>query len=101
MKPLLILLLLTAGPLTALAQDDSAKPDRWRNLILNESTADDAIQVLGKPSKDSIGQLPTAPLSNWITKRQKEKIFRTLEFNKPEGINKAWLFFLNGKLVEI
>src|SRR5205807_1039701 len=41
------------------------------------------------------------PFENWLTKRCKEKIFRTLEFSKPEGVDKAMLSFLNDKLVVI
>jgi hypothetical protein len=49
-----ILLFLAAVP--ALAQD-GPKPDRWRGLVIDESTPDDAIKVLGKPSKDEVGRI--------------------------------------------
>lgn len=80
---------------------DSPKPDRWRGLVLDQSTPDEAINILGKPSKDGIGRLNGGKIQSWLTKRTKEKIFRTLEFKKPEGIDKAWLTFLDGKLVAI
>lgn len=38
--------------------------------------------------------------SKWITEKQKQKIYRRLEF-KPEGMKKAALFFADGKLIMI
>lgn len=75
--------------------------DRWRGLIVNEATPDDAIKALGTPAKDSTDQLRVFDVdAKWITKRQKEKTFRRLEF-KPEDMKKAVLFFDAGKLVMI
>ena len=94
MKPIYLTLILV---LSVSAQT----PDRWRGLILDQSTPGDAINTLGTPAKDSIGKLNGGTIQSWLTKRTKEKIFRTLEFKKPEGIDKAWLWFLDGKLVAI
>lgn len=80
---------------------ESPKPDRWRGLILDQSTPEDAIQILGQPASDKIGKLYVSKIQSWLSKRAKEKIFRTLEFKKPEGIDKARLSFLDNKLVAI
>ena len=80
---------------------DSAQPDRWRGLVLDQSTPDDATRILGQPKKDSLNRIFADPIDNWLTKKHKDKIFRTLEFKQPEGIDKALLYFLDGKLVAI
>jgi hypothetical protein len=48
-----------------------------------------------------LAQLSADPISGWLTKKRKERVFRALEYSKPEGIDKAWLFFYEGKLVSI
>lgn len=82
-------------------EQGGAKPDRWRGLVLGESTPEDAIRILGQPAKDSMNRIFAQPIDNWLTKKHKDKVFRTLEYKKPEGIDKAWLYFLDGKLVAI
>ena len=87
---------------TIYAQDDSPQPNRWHGLTLDQSTPDEAIALLGKPTKDQLSPLRVDPLSSWITKKRKEKIFRTLEYKNPAtGVEKVWLSFLDGKLVSI
>jgi hypothetical protein len=93
--------LLCLQPATALEQDKPL-PDRWHGMILNQTSPDDAIKALGAPSKDSITSLSVSPLDQWVTKKRKQKIFRTLEYKKPiAGVEKAWLAFLDHKLVSI
>lgn len=71
------------------AQEQSKpQPDRWRGLVLDVATPDDAIAGLGKPSKDK-------------TATKKGVALRTLEFKKPAGFDKAHLQFADGKLSTI
>lgn len=99
---ILILIALLLIPTLSYSQDSSQpQPDRWRGLILDQSTPEDAIRILGKPANDKIGKLYVLKIQSWLTKKAKEKIFRTLEFKKPEGIDKARLSFLDNKLVAI
>jgi hypothetical protein len=57
MKSIAILVvLLCCVNITAPQEQDGAKPDRWRGLILDESTPEDAIKLLGQPKKDGLGQ---------------------------------------------
>jgi hypothetical protein len=51
-----LLALLFCATVAVAQQQDGAKPDRWRGLVLDESTAEDAIKVLGQPKKDGPGQ---------------------------------------------
>lgn len=80
---------------------EQARPDGWRGLVLNESSPEEAIQVLGAPSADTTDKLLAYRIQSWLTRRAKEKVFRRLDFKKPEGIDKARLFFLDNKLVAI
>lgn len=98
LRTTLVFLVLTAG---VVAQ----QPDRWRELILDKTTPDEAFKVLGKADKDETGQQLRlfGNISKWVTKKQKEKIFRKIEFKlgKDEGVQKAVLYFLDEKLVRI
>ena len=77
------------------------QPDRWRTLIINEATPDSAIKKLGAPTKDSTDRLRVFDVeSKWITEKQKEKVYRRLEF-KVEGMKRAVLTFADDKLVMI
>lgn len=80
---------------------DNPQPDRWHGLILDQSTPEDVVRVLGQSKNDSLNRIVADPIDNWLTKKHKDKIFRTLEFKQPEGIDRAWLYFLDGKLVAI
>lgn len=83
------------------AQTSDAQPDRWRSLIINQATPDEAIKALGQPEKDSTDRLRIFDVdSKWITEKQKEKAYRKLEFT-AEGMKRATLFFADSKLVMI
>lgn len=98
----LILIVLFLLPIPVYAQEQEAPlPDRWRGLVLDQSTPEDAIKVFGKPKKDVMTRLTSTAIQNWLSKKCKERVFRTLEFNKPEGVDKAFLSFLDNKLVAI
>lgn len=88
----------------AVAQDAGGpQPDRWRGLVLGESTPADAIRILGKPDKDKIDQLMVYDLHRWVTEKQNKKLFRNMEFGLGEkaGKQRALLSFLKDKLVMI
>ena len=83
-------------------EQDRPRPDRWRGMVLGETTPEAAISSLGKPAKDSVQSLRVTSVEQWVSKKRKEKVFRTLEYKKlSDGVEKAWLAFLDGKLVSI
>ena len=98
--PAVLLISLCMGSVCAQEQD-RPMPDRWRGLILDQSTPEDAIRILGNPKSDKPSELPVQRINNWITKKRKQKVFRKLKFDKPEGVDSAELYFLDGKLVMI
>jgi hypothetical protein len=69
-------------------EQDKPLPDRWHGLILDQSTVDDALKALGKPSGDK-------------TIGPKNKAFRVVTFKKVAGMNEAKLMFRDDKLVSI
>ncbi len=84
------------------AQGDDPRPDRWRGMVLNVSSPDNAIRLFGTPSsdKDRIALDLPRPLS-WLSDKHKEKIFRTLTYKKLHDYKQVQLSFLDNKLVLI
>lgn len=96
-----MLLLLVCWPVLV-QNDDRPQPDRWRGMVIDESTPEDAIKALGQPKEDKIDRIRVFDVdSKWISKKQGEKVFRKLRFEKPQGFDKAELSFLDGTLVFI
>lgn len=54
--PAVLLIFLCVGFVCAQEQD-RPMPDRWRGLILDQSTHEDVIRVLGKPKSDKPSEL--------------------------------------------
>ncbi len=85
------------------AQEPTAQPGVWRGLVVDVSTTEDAIRILGQPSGDKSNQnLKLALVDKWLSGgRYNQKIFRQLTFKKPTGFDEAQLSFLDNKLVLI
>lgn len=84
------------------AQDqDSPKADRWRGLIINMSSPEDAVKILGQPMKDKMESTRTYPLNKRLILDHNSKDVRRLAYKKLEGIKEADLFFKDNKLVLI
>lgn len=98
MKPLILTLLLLCLFVSVSAQQS----DRWHGLMLDQSTAADAVRLLGKPRADRVSPLSAIPVESWVSNKRKEKVFRTLEYKNPiSGVEKAWLFFFDDRLVSV
>jgi hypothetical protein len=83
---------------TASAQES----DRWHGLTLDQSTTADAIRLFGNPKADRVSPLSAIPVESWISTKRKQKVFRTLEYKNPAlGVEKAWLAFLDDRLVSV
>ncbi len=70
-------------------------------MVIDEATPDDAIKLLGKPKKDKTDSLQIFGIKDWLTKDIKQKKYRVLGCEKPEGLDYAVLGFLDDKLVFI
>jgi hypothetical protein len=100
----LIAVLLSACAIPSGAQEQfTARPDGWRGLVIDASTPEDAIRVLGQPSGDKSNQsLKLVMVDKWLAGgKYNQKIFRELTFKKPAGFKEARLSFLENKLVVI
>lgn len=76
--------------------------DRWHGLTLDQSTTGDAIKLFGKPKADRVSPLSATPVESWVSSKRKQKVFRTLEYKNPaSGVEKAWLTFLDDRLVSV
>jgi hypothetical protein len=82
-------------------ETDGPKPDRWRGLILDQSTPADAIKTLGTPKKDREGGLRTYPLNKRLVLDHNSDGYRKLTYEDLEGIKSATLVFRNDRLVLI
>jgi hypothetical protein len=80
MKPLILALLLLTLPFVVAAQE----PDRWHGLVLDQTTAEDAIKTLGV-AKDGSIRAGT----------------RTLKYKTIVGMKEVVLSFKNDKLVSV
>lgn len=99
MKTLILLALLL---LIFITTTSAQEPDRWHGLTLDQSTTQDAIRLLGKPKADRMSPLSAVPVEAWVSSKRKQKVFRTLEYKNPSsGVEKAWLTFLDEKLVSV
>lgn len=99
---IILALLVAICAIPALAQENKVLPDRWAGMVLNVNTPDDAIRLLGTPSKDKdkVSLDVPRPLS-WLSDRCKEKVFRTLTYKRIQEYSNVRFSFLEGKLVAI
>lgn len=95
-KALLLTALLT---LSIQAQEsDKPLPDRWRNLVIDQSTPEEAITRLGKPAEDKARSPRTYPLNKRVRIDHNTKGSRKLVYKNLEGVKEASLYFIDGKL---
>lgn len=100
---LLVMLFSVCRISMAAQQPAGAQPDGWRGLVVDVSTPEDAIRILGQPASDKGNQsLRLLMVDRWLGGgRYNQKIFRQLTFKKPAGFNEARLSFLENRLVMI
>ena len=85
----------------AFAQGNSPRADGFRGLILNQTTSEEAVRILGQPVTDKTDRLDVAKLSKWLDPKHKEKIFRQLSFKNVGDFSQIHLSFLENKLMMI
>src|SRR5213078_3522278 len=77
------------------------RADGFRGLILNQTSAEDGIRILGQPAVDQTDRLDVSKVSKWLDPKHKEKIFRQLSFKNVGDFSQIQLSFLENKLVII
>jgi hypothetical protein len=75
--------------------------DRWREMVLERTTPDEAIARFGIPTSDAsvTGTLNQDPIWRWLTEKEEATRFLTYKNPTPD-VELLWLVFRNGKLVE-
>jgi hypothetical protein len=94
----LILLTTTAWPSP---QTYPPNPDGFKALLLDQTTPDDALNILGPADADEVGSLDVSKMGKWLDPKYKEKVFRQLTYKKSPDFFKIELSFLDQKLVLI
>jgi len=85
----------------ASGQTNNSRADGFRGLILNQTTSEEAVRILGQPLTDKTDRLDVAKLSKWLDPKHKEKIFRQLSFKNVGDFSQIHLSFLENKLMMI
>ena len=73
----------------------------WRDLTIDQSTAEDAIKTLGKPGKVKNDNLSVHSVGVWLKPKRQEKVFRILTYKNIADFKRVELSFLENKLVRI
>ena len=85
----------------ASGQTNNSRADGFRGLILNQTTSEEAVRILGQSVTDKTDRLDVAKLSKWLDPKHKEKIFRQLSFKNVGDFSQIHLSFLENKLMMI
>ena len=100
MKLIFSTLLIFTFAFVLFGQDDNPKPNKWRGMIIDESTADDVLKTFGAPEKDEQSKLYFIQ-PKWISKQAKDNKYRKLEFKKVENFNKVQFYFDSKNILKI
>lgn len=91
-----ILLLTLALVLTSAAQT----PDRWKGLIIDESTPEQALEKFGTPKLDRVGEKSYLQNHKWFEDAAWKRL-RTIHWETIEGFKDVKLMFDGSRLVVI
>jgi hypothetical protein len=101
-KFLYIALLIIVSTVLIFGQNqDASKHDELSGLVIDQTTPEEAIKLLGSPKRDNVDKIDVQTIERWISPQRKEKVFRILSFEKAKGLQKIELAFLNNRLVLI
>ena len=73
-------------------------PGSWRDMELDVATIEDAVSILGEPNGQKDDQKLHTVVGDWL---DDSKRFDRLEYKNLEGLKKAQLYFLDGKLAAV
>jgi hypothetical protein len=84
MKTLTVIFFLLLFGISVIAQDNQPKPNQWKGLILDKSTADDVIKKFGKADKDKKDDIRILDLNKLFTEKLKKGEFRVIRYKKVD-----------------
>lgn len=85
----------------AVAQENQQPLTKDKAFLLEETSPQQAIEILGKPQSDKSEKIDVLYIGKWIDEKFKKEKYRVLSFDKFEDLGKVKLSFLNEKLVAI
>src|SRR5437763_16926466 len=85
----------------AMAQASGPRADGFRGLILNQTSAEDCLKMLGQPAVDKTDRLDVSKVSKWLDPKRKEMIFCHLSFKNVCDFLHIYLSFHEHKLMII
>lgn len=77
-----------------------AQPDRWKGLILGETTQEQAIAALGQPKDSKPQKIRIQKIGDWLSKDIKRELPH-LHWEDIAGMKDIDAYFLDGKLVAL
>jgi hypothetical protein len=83
------------------AQENQSRTSKDKAFILDQTSPEQAVEILGKPQSDKAEKIDVLYAGKWIDEKFKKEKCRVLLFDKFEDLGKAKLTFLNEKLVAI
>ena len=98
MRFLLIFVILTLICFSICAQP--AQPDRWRGLIVSETTPEQAVSIFGHPKEMKPKKIYIQKIGDWLSKDIKRELPH-MRWEDVAGMKSVDVYFLNGKLVAI
>ncbi|MCA1589511.1 MAG: hypothetical protein LC730_07220 [Acidobacteria bacterium] len=70
----------------------SQQPDRWRGLVIDESTPEHAVNILGQPASDKTGNRLFLNNAKWL-KKDTAKSLRVMHYENVQGFGDVKLGF--------
>lgn len=77
-----------------------AQPDRWRGLVLSETTPEQAIAILGAPKESKPRKIRVQKIGEWLSREIKQEL-PCLRWEGVAGMKTVDAYFLNGKLAAL
>ncbi len=85
----------------AIAQENQARSSKDKAFILDQTTPEQAVEILGQPQSDKAESIQVLYVDRWIADKFKKAKARVLSFKQFEDLGKVKLTFSNEKLVAI
>lgn len=83
-------------------QKEGNKAAQWKGLVIDQSTPEDAIRILGKPDQETNTRIAgTFFMGAWISTGRKEEKVYTLIYKNIKDFKRVTLQFESNKLVAI
>jgi hypothetical protein len=101
MKALLFSLIILFLWSSLAAGQEVPSPDRWRGLLIGDSTAEDAVGLFGKPESDKPDRLLIWRIRKWFIPGLNKKTLRKQTFRGMDGFDRVDLYYYEERLAVV